>query len=76
MAKSKISKINGNISKSVKKVYNLTRDVTVGGYKRIENAVVKDYRKIEDSFVNRYLTHDGETVEAAKARIKKETNKI
>ena len=30
------------------------------------------YTKIEDKFVDAYLTKDGETVEEAKARLKKE----
>jgi len=34
--------------------------------------VVDGYRKIEDRFVDAYLTKDGETVEEAKARLKKD----
>ena len=33
---------------------------------------MKGYTKIEDKFVDAYLTKDGETVEEAKARLKKE----
>ena len=32
------------------------------------------YAKVEDAFVDRYLTKDGETVEEAKARLKREQN--
>lgn len=60
MAKSKIVKANEKIAGTV-----------VGGYKKIENAVVGGYTKIEDKFVKAYLTKDGETVEEAKARLKK-----
>ena len=38
----------------------------------MEDAVVGGYTKVEDAFVDRYLTRDGETVEAAKVRLKKE----
>ena len=35
--------------------------------------MVSGFTKIEDKFVDRYLTRDGETVEEAKERLKKET---
>jgi hypothetical protein len=44
----------------------------VDGYKKIEQGVTAGYTKIEDKFVDAYLTKDGETVEEAKARLKKE----
>lgn len=40
--------------------------------KKIEEKVVGGYTKIEDAFVDRYLTKDGESVEEAKQRLKKE----
>ena len=58
-------------SKIVKTVAQSSETVT-GGYKKIEQGVVKGYTKIEDKFVDAYLTKDGETVEEAKARLKKE----
>ena len=58
MAKSKFVQANAKIA-----------DAVVGGYKKIENAVVGGYQKIEDRFVDRYLTHDGESVEDTKARL-------
>lgn len=61
MAKSKIVKANERIAEAV-----------VGGYKKIEQGVVSGYTIIEDKFVAAYLTRDGETVEEAKARLKKE----
>ena len=42
------------------------------GYKKIERGVVSGYTKIEDKFVDAYLTKDGETVEQAKERLKKQ----
>lgn len=38
----------------------------------MSDAVVDGYTKIEDGFVDRYLTKDGESVDEAKARIKDE----
>lgn len=61
MAKSKIVKTSENIAEAV-----------TGCYKKIEQGVVKGYTKIEDKFVETYLTKDGETVEEAKERLKKE----
>lgn len=59
MAKSKLVKANKKIAEKV--------TVTLG---KIEDTVVGGYTKIEDAFVDRYLTKDGETVEEAKVRLK------
>lgn len=59
MAKSKLVQANKKIEEAV-----------VSGYRKIEQAVVGGYQKIEDGFVDRYLTHDGETVAEAKQRLK------
>ena len=40
-----------------------------------EEKAVGGYSKIEDAFVGRYLTKDGETVADAKERLKKEQEK-
>ena len=61
MAKSKI--VTG-----VKKI----EKTVVDSYKKIEDTVVLGYTKIEDKFVDMYQTKDGETVEQAKERLKKE----
>ena len=42
-----------------------------GNYE-IEKGLVSGFSKIEDKFVDAYLTKDGETVEEAKERLKKE----
>lgn len=44
----------------------------VSGYQKIEDTVVGTYKKVEDAFVGQFLTHEGETVEQAKARLAKE----
>ena len=63
MAKSKIVKVTNKVAQ-----------VVTDGYKKIEKGVGGGYTKIEDRFVDRYLTRDGETVEEAKARLKSERN--
>lgn len=59
MAKSKFVKANEAIAEKV-----------TAAFGQIEDAVVGGYTKIEDGFVDRYLTKDGETVEQAKKRLK------
>ena len=61
MAESKLVKANEKIAESV-----------TGGFQKIQDAVVEGYTKIEDKFVAQYLTHEGESVEDAKARLKAE----
>ena len=61
MAKSKLVEVNKKIAENV-----------TGGFQKIQDAVVGGYTKIEDSFVAQYLTHEGETVSDAKARLKRE----
>ena len=41
----------------------------VGGYKKIEEGAVNGFTKISDSFVDEFLTKEGENVEEAKARL-------
>lgn len=47
-------------------------EAVVGGYKKIEDTVVGNYKKVEDKFVDAFLKKDGETIEEAKGRLKKE----
>ena len=58
MVKSKLVKANEEIAEKV-----------VGAYKAVEEGVVGTYGYIEDAFVDQFLTHDGESVEDAKARL-------
>ena len=41
----------------------------VGGYKKIEEGAVGGFTKMSDSFVDQFLTKDGESVEDAKKRL-------
>lgn len=65
MAKSKLVQANKKIEEKV-----------VGGYKKIKNSVVSGYHKIEDKFIDQILTHDGETIEEAKERLKRENEPV
>ena len=58
---SKLVETNKKIEKTV-----------IGGYQKIEDTVVNGYKKIEDKFVDAFLKKDGETIEDAKERLKKE----
>ena len=72
MAKSKIIKANEKIAEAVTDSYKKIEKGVVDGYKQIEKGVTEGYAKIEDKFVSAYLTNEGETVEEAKTRLKKE----
>lgn len=61
MAKSRLVKANEKIAEKV-----------VGGYKKIEEGAVGGVNKISDSFVDQFLTKDGESIEEAKARLAEE----
>ena len=61
MAKSKLVKTNEKIAENV-----------TTGFKKMSDAVVGGYTKIEDKFVNEFLTKAGETVSDAKKRLKQE----
>ena len=69
MAKSKLVKVNQKIAEKVVGGYKKIEDGVVGGYKKIEYGAVGGFTKISDSFVDQFLTKDGETVEEAKARL-------
>lgn len=60
------------IAETVVEGYKKIESGVVEGYKKIEDGVVGGYKKIEDGFVEKYLVRDGETVEDAKDRLKKE----
>ena len=52
--------------------YKKIEDGVVGGYKKIENGVVEGFTKMTDKFVDKFLTHEGETVEDVKNRLENE----
>ena len=46
-------------------------DTVKSGYQKIEDGVV-GFTRISDAFVKKFLMHEGETLEEAKARIARE----
>ncbi|WP_125141352.1 hypothetical protein [Clostridium transplantifaecale] len=60
MAKSKLVQMNEKIAGNV-----------TSKFCEISNAVIGGYTKIEDRFVDQYLTRKGESVAEAKARLKR-----
>lgn len=62
MAKSKLVQANKKIEKKV-----------VGSYKAIEKGAVEGFNKIADTFVDNFLTREGESVEEARKRLSHET---
>ena len=71
MAVSKLVEANRKIEEAVTSGFGKIEDAVTGGYRKIEDSVVSGYTKIEDAFVERYLIRDGETLEEAKARLRK-----
>lgn len=51
--------------------YRALENGAAAGHKTIEAGVVSGFQKIEDRFVATFLTEEGETVDAAKARLRK-----
>ncbi len=83
MSESNLKKTNEKIAEGVTEGFQKIEDGVVGGYKKIEDGVVGGYKKIEngvvegfnkmtDKFVDKFLTHEGETVEDAKKRLENE----
>jgi uncharacterized protein YutE (UPF0331/DUF86 family) len=60
----------------LKNVNKKIEETVVGGYKKLEDTVVSGYKKVEDKFVDKFLKKDGETIEEAKVRIKKEQEEL
>lgn len=50
----------------------MAKSKIVKANEKIADTVVDGYTKMEDAFVERYLTKDGETVEETKKRLKQE----
>ena len=69
MAKSKLVQANEKIADAVVGGYKKIEEGVVGGYQKIEDGVVGAYKKVKDGFVDKFLTHEGETVEEAKKRL-------
>ena len=60
MARSRFIRSNRQIQKKV-----------VNCYKNIEHAVVGGYGKVEEIFLDQFLTHENESAEEAKKRLRK-----
>ena len=60
----------------LKDVNKKIEETVVGSYKKVEDTVVGGYKKVEDKFVDKFLRKDGETIEEAKERIKKEQEEL
>jgi len=73
MAKSKLVQANEKITDAVVGGYKKIEKGVMEGFQKIEQGVVEGYVRVEDKFVETYLAKNGETVEEAKARLKKET---
>ena len=61
LMKSKIVEANEKIAEDVQK---------------IQDVVVNEFSKIEDSFISRYLLREGESLDEAKERLKREEQGI
>lgn len=72
MAKSKLVKVNEKIAENIVGGYRKIEEGVVGGYKKIEKGAVGGFNRIADSFVDNFLTREGETVKAARARLEAE----
>ena len=53
----------------------IAEDVTTG-FQKIQDGVVNGFSKIEDSFISRYFLREGESLDEAKERLKKEEQEI
>jgi len=74
MAKSKLVNANKKLAKKVAEGYQAVEDAVVDGYMDVQTFFVNGYRAVEDKFVDEFLTEDGESVEAAKKRLKEKQN--
>ena len=61
MSESNLKKANEKIAEGVTE-----------GFQKIEEGVVEGFSKITDKFVDKFLTHEGESVEDAKKRLAEE----
>ena len=68
----KLKEVNKKLEETVVGSYKKIEETVVDGYKKVEGTVTEGYKKIEDKFVYKFLRKDGESIEEAKERIKKE----
>lgn len=72
MAKCQLVKANEKIAEEVVGGYKKIEHGVVGGYKKIEEGAVGGFNKMVDTFVDQFLTKEGETVEEARKRLAEE----
>ena len=66
---SKFVEANEKIADAVVGGYKKIENGVVGGYKKIETGAVEGFGKVVDKCVEKLFAKDGESVEAAKARL-------
>ena len=71
-----VAKEMQKIENGVVSGYKKIEDSVVGGYKKMENGVVEGFSKMTDKFVDKFLVHEGESVEDAKKRLAEERAKL
>lgn len=59
------------IENAVVKGYKAIETGVVKAYKAVETGAVEAYRKVEDTMVDKLFRRDGETIQQAKDRLKK-----
>lgn len=64
--------VNEKIAEKVVDGYKKVEETVVTGYKKMENGVVDGFQKVCDKCVETLFARDGESVEEAKARLKKD----
>ena len=69
---SKFQEVNKKIEEAVVDGYKKIEDGVVDGYKKIEKGAVEGFQKVSDGFIEKFFTEEGETVEEAKERLKKD----
>lgn len=72
MAKSKLVSANKKIADTVVNGYKKIETSVMEEIQKISDGVVNGYTKIEAKFVDEFLTKEGESIEEAKIRLKKE----
>lgn len=65
----KIADVNDKIASGAVNGYKAVETGVVEGYKKLEEGVVSGFGKVSDKFVEALFTHEGESVEEAKARL-------
>lgn len=73
MTKSRITQAHVRIASAVTGGYRTIENHVIRGYRAIEHGTVTAYTRVEDRFIAAYLLRDGETLEEARARLRKGT---